>query len=292
MRDRYVDRLAARIERTGSVLCVGIDPDPAALPAGFSADVDGVARFARTLVEATASVAAAFKPNLAYFEAFGAAGVAVLESLRAAVPDDIPLIADAKRGDIGPTADRHARAIVEALGADAVTVSPYLGRDAVEPFVERGAFVYVLCRTSNPSAGELQDVEVATGQGSEPLYSRVARNVEAWDGGRGVHGLVVGATAPGELADVRRVAPTLPFLIPGVGAQGGSLEAALRDGPARSGHAAASPGGLVLVNVSRGIAQAAVGSVGDPGTALREAARSWALRLRVLDSVPAQERGT
>jgi orotidine-5'-phosphate decarboxylase len=288
----YLERLGARIARTGSVLCVGIDPDPAGFPEGFSADADGVTRFARLLVTATAPYAAAFKPNLAYFEALGTAGWSALETLRAAIPDDIPVIADAKRGDIGPTAAKQARAIVDVLGADAVTVSPYLGRDAVEPFVERGAFAYVLCRTSNPSAGELQDVEVGAAGGTEPLYLRVARTVESWDVERGVHGLVVGATAPDELSSVRRVAPALPFLVPGVGAQGGSLEIALRYGPARAGAAADQPGGLLLVNVSRGIAQAATNDVADLGAALSAAAESWARRARVLDSITGPPRGS
>jgi len=287
----YPDRLAARIERTGSVLCVGIDPDPAALPSGFGRDASGLARFVRLLVEATAPLAAAFKPNLAYFEALGSEGWSALGSLRGVVPDDIPLIADAKRGDIGPTAAKHARAIVDVLGADAVTLSPYLGRDAVEPFLERGAFAYVLCRTSNPSAGELQDLQTGTEEVSEPVYARVARIVETWDDGRGLHGLVVGATAPDELARVRAVAPGLPFLVPGVGAQGGSVEAALSDGPARSGPAAERPGGLLVVNVSRGISQAASGDVADLASALAEAATSWALRLRVLDSIAVPPRG-
>jgi orotidine-5'-phosphate decarboxylase len=320
--DRYVERLAARIARTGSVLCVGLDPDPAALPRGFSADAQGVGRFARLIVEAAAPVAAAFKPNLAFFEAFGAAGMAELEALRAAVPGDIPMIADAKRGDIGSTAARQAHAIVEVLGADAVTLSPYLGFDAIEPFLARGAFAYVLCRTSNPSAGEVQDLlldrpasrtaagsapaalgalsrsqsvaggAAAAGASMEPLYIHIARMVDGWDAGRGVLGLVVGATAPEELSAVRDAVPSLPFLVPGVGAQGGSLESALRDGPARVGRAGERPAGLALVNVSRAIAQAAAGDVPDAGTAAAEAAASWALRLRVLDSIPAPQRGS
>lgn len=294
---RYLERLGARIGATGAVLCIGLDPHPDELPRGFSRDADGVARFARLIVDATASVAAAFKPNLAFFEAFGPAGLAALETLRAAIPEAIPVVVDAKRGDIGSTAARQAVALVDRLGADAVTVNPYLGIDAVEPFLEAGTFAYVLCRTSNPSAGELQDLIVQAPVGArlpeslpERLHERVARAAAGWDAGRGVVGLVVGATAPGELAEVRRAAPGLPFLVPGAGAQGGSIEGALRDGPANAGPAGEVPGGALLVNVSRAIAQAALVDGGDPGRAVAEAAEAWRARLRVLDSIPVSQR--
>lgn len=288
-RGPYLERLGRRIALTGAVLCVGLDPDPEALPPGFSADAAGIARLARLVVEASAPVAAAFKPNLAYFEAFGSAGLRALEGLRGTIPADIPVVVDAKRGDIGPTAARQAHAIVDLLAADAVTVSPYLGWDALAPFVDRGAFCYVLARTSNPSAAEVQDLQLAAGR---PLYERVADLTARWDAGRGTLGLVVGATAPLELAAVRRAAPELPFLVPGVGAQGGSLEAALRDGPAIAGPAAAQPAGSLLVNVSRGITQAAREPDRDVGEAIADAAASWAARLRVLDSGPSRQRGS
>lgn len=286
----YLERLGARIRAAGSVLCVGLDPDPGALPRGFPADATGAARLARLIVEATSPVAAAFKPNLAYFEAFGSVGLAALEELRGTIPPDIPVLVDAKRGDIGATAARQAHAIVELLGADAVTVSPYLGLDAVAPFLDAGAFAYVLCRTSNPSAGEVQDLGVASPDGG-PLHLAVARLVGGWDAGRGTLGLVVGATAPEELAAIRGAVPGLPFLVPGVGAQGGALDAALDDGPARDGPAAAQPAGSLLVNVSRGIAQAGLLESGDPGEAIHAAAAGWAARLRVLDSAAAHPTG-
>ncbi len=151
----YLERLGARTRATGTVLCLGLDPDPDALPDGFSRDLAGVERFAALLLEAAAPVAAAVKPNLAFFEAFGSAGIAALERLRATVPPDLPVIADAKRGDIGSTAARQAVALFDVLGADAVTVSPYLGAEAIAPLLERpDRFAYVLCRTSNPGAGE------------------------------------------------------------------------------------------------------------------------------------------
>src|SRR5262249_8153504 len=157
----YLDRLATRSAAAGTVLCLGIDPDPAALPSAFSQDVSGIERFARLLVDVAAPYAAAVKPNLAFFEAFGSAGIAALGRVRAAVPPGIPVIIDAKRGDIGSTAARQAVALYDGLGADAITVSPYLGEEAIAPLLERaGRLAYVLCRTSNPGAPELQSLVV------------------------------------------------------------------------------------------------------------------------------------
>lgn len=285
----YLQRLGARSAAVGTVLCLGIDPDPSALPVGFSPDLAGVERFARLLVEAASSHAAAVKPNLAFFEAFGSGGLAALERVRAAVPSGIPVIADAKRGDIGSTAARQAAALFDGLGADAVTVNPYLGSKAVESLLERlDRYAYLLCRTSNPGAGELQDLQVAASGGApaEPLWARVARRANDWGPG-GTVGLVVGATAPRELATIRVIAPGLAFLVPGVGTQGGEVEPVLRDGPATSPPAGAQPGGGLLVNVSRGIARAATeGALGarpaDPGERLAQAAAGWAGRLPVL----------
>ncbi|HEU0237308.1 MAG TPA: orotidine-5'-phosphate decarboxylase [Candidatus Limnocylindrales bacterium] len=286
--DSYLARLASRSVEAGTVLCVGIDPDPASLPEGFSADVSGVEAFARLIVEAAVPHAAAVKPNLAFFEAFGSAGLAALERVRARIPSGIPVIADVKRADIGSTAARQATALFDALGVDAVTVNPYLGAEAIGPLIERvDRFAYVLCRTSNPGAGELQDLVVAAddaaGLPAEPLHRRVARRVATWGPG-GTVGLVVGATAPAELAAIRAVAPGLAFLVPGVGAQGGDAGAVLAGGRASGPPAGVRPGGGLLVNVSRGIADAARGDGAgwDPGAALAAAARDWAARLPVL----------
>jgi orotidine-5'-phosphate decarboxylase len=287
----YLDRLAARTAATGSVLCVGVDPEATALPDGFPATLAGVERFARLIVEASLPYAAAIKPNLAFFEAYGAAGVAALERLRTLVPADVPFIADAKRGDIGSTAARQAVALFDVLGADAVTVNPYLGSEAVDPLLGRAdRFGYVLCRTSTPGAGELQGLAVAAEADadapSEPLWARVARRATTWGPG-GTVGLVVGATAPAEMRDIRRIAPGLPFLVPGVGAQGGEIDPVLEAGPATAAPGAARPGGSLLVNVSRGIARAALGppprgASDDPGERLAEAAAEWSRRLAVL----------
>lgn len=292
----YLDRLAARSAAAGTVLCVGLDPDPTGLPDGYSADLRGVEAFARLVLEAASPHAAAVKPNLAFFEAFGSAGIAAMERLRAAVPAGLPVVIDAKRGDIGSTAARQAAALYDGFGADAITVSPYLGEEAIAPLIARGdRFAYVLCRTSNPGAAELQGLRVAAdddaGYPEEPVYARVARRATGWGPG-GTVGLVVGATAPVELAEIRAIAPGLAFLVPGVGAQGGDEAAVLADGPATSAPAGGRPGGGLLVNVSRGIAAARPGGgrpVGtsrsaarDLGEAIAAAARDWAARLPVL----------
>ena len=275
-RATYLARLSARISAVGNALCLGLDPDPAALPDGFPADVHGIERFAALILDAAGARAAAVKVNLAFYEAFGSAGIAALERLRARVPKEVPFIADAKRGDIGTTAARQAVAIFDALGADAVTLNPYLGRDALEPFMaQRDRFAYVLCRTSNAGAAEFQGLDVD----GQPLYLAVARRVAGWAEDGAPVGLVVGGTAPAELAMVRAAAPALPFLVPGLGAQGGDADAVLASGPATSGSAGSVRGGALLVNVSRGIAAAARGAT-DPGDALAAAVDHWASLLR------------
>ena len=302
-RPTFLERLGARSAATGTVLCLGIDPDPAALPDGFAADVDGVERFATLLLEAAVPFAAAVKPNLSFFEAFGSPGWAALERLRARIPSDVPVVADAKRADIGSTSARQVVAYFDRLGVDAVTVSPYLGEDAIAGYMERpDRFAYVLCRTSNDGATDLQSLRVASAWGAdgsftapdEPLWARVARMAAAWGPG-GTAGLVVGATAPDELRAARTIAPGLAFLVPGVGAQGGAIDPVLEFGPARAAPAGSRPGGGLLVNVSRGIVSAAVGNgtgsgdgngaghpVGDLGDRLAAAARSWSEKLPVL----------
>ena len=285
----YLEKLAARSAAVGSVLCLGMDPAPEALPEGFSRDLRGVERFCEVLLEAALPHAAAVKPNLAFFEAFGSAGIAALERLRARVPAAVPFVADAKRGDIGSTAARQATALFDILGADAVTANPYLGAEAIEPLLSRpDRFAYVLCRTSNPGAGELQNLEVGPdatlGAPAEPLYARVARRARKWGPG-GTVGLVVGATAPAELERIRAIAPELALLVPGVGAQGGEVEPVLAHGPAGAPPAGGRPGGGLLVNVSRGISGAGAGAKGDEVAArLAAAAAEWSARLPVAGS--------
>jgi orotidine-5'-phosphate decarboxylase len=287
----YLERLAIRTGDVGTVLCLGLDPDPSELPDGFSPDVAGVERFVGLIIEAAGPCAAAIKPNLAFFEALGSAGLAALERIRARTPAAIPVVIDAKRADIGSTAARHAVALFDVLGADAVTVNPYPGGQAIEPLLARvDRYAYVLCRTSNPEAAEFQNLvvaaEPATGAPAEPLHVRVARHAAGWGPG-GTVGLVVGATAQAELAAIRAAAPGLGFLVPGIGAQGGEIEPVLRDGPAAAAPAGLGAGRGLLVNVSRAIARAAIGEPPeggprDPGERLVAAARDWASRLPVL----------
>lgn len=291
MTDTYLDRLAARSAAVGSVLCVGLDPDPASLPDGFTADLAGVERFATMIADAAAPYAAAIKPNLAFFESFGSAGMAALERIRGRLPAGLPVVADAKRGDISTTAVHQAVALFDRLGADAVTINPYIGGEGLGPLLARqDRFAYVLCRTSNPGAAELQNLVVeadpSSGAPAEALHLRVARRVATWGPG-GTAGLVVGATAPAELRAIRSVVPGLAILVPGIGSQGGDLEAVLADGPARAESGAGRPGRGLLVNVSRGIAGAALGAPPrgaprDPEACLAAAAREWASRLPVL----------
>lgn len=287
----YLARLDARMRRVDTVLCLGLDPTVEGLPPGFSRDLAGIERFAALVLEAAGPYAAAVKPNLAFFEAYGSAGMAALERLRGRIPADLPVIADAKRGDIGTTAARQATALYDVLGADAVTVNPYLGAEAVAPLLDRlDRFAYLLCRTSNPGAGELQDLVLAADRDrnapAERLHERVARLATDWGPG-GTVGLVVGATAPEELAAIRCIAPGLPFLVPGVGAQGGDIAGVLAHGPATAVPGTAAVAGGLLVNVSRGIAQAALDGAEtsvstDPAERLATAAASWAARLPVL----------
>ena len=295
----YLEMLADRSAAVGSVLCVGIDPTPDSVPDGFPRTLAGVERFALLIVEAAAPVAAAMKPNLAFFEAFGSPGLAALERVRAAIPAGVPVIADAKRGDVETTVARQAVALFDHLGVDAVTASPYLGLGALGPFLERsGRFTYVLCRTSNRAAGELQDLVVAAepdrGFPAEPLHRRVARLVAAAGLGNRA-GLVVGATAPAELAGLREIVPGLAFLVPGVGAQGGEAADVLASGVATAGPAGGRPGGGLLVNVSRGIAGAALGKPpaggpDDPGERLAEARPARGPRACLCYAEPAASR--
>jgi orotidine-5'-phosphate decarboxylase len=261
-----VQRLRDRLAVLGAPLCLGIDPHPDALPEELSRDAQGIETFARGLLEAAGPAAIAVKVNVAFFEAFGSAGWAALERLRADVPGDQVLILDAKRGDIGSTAERQAASLFGHLDADGVTLSPYLGEDAIAPFLAYpDRIVYVLARTSNPNAATVQDLLVTAEGRAMTVHERVAAWVaERWPEPR--VGLVVGATAPGELESLRRLVAGPAFLVPGSGAQGGDLEAAVR-----ACHGTMAPG---LVNISRGIAGASSGP--DWRHAAAESARGWA----------------
>ncbi len=255
----FLDKLTATIARNNSRLCIGLDPTLDALPEGVERSPAGLLRFNREIIAATSDLACAYKPNLAFYEALGAEGWRALEETVRLVPDGIPVIADAKRADIGSTAAAYATAIFDALGCDACTVNPYLGFDAIEPFIARpGAFAFVLCRTSNPGARDLQDLLVD----GAPLYERVARWVQGHKRPESC-GLVVGVTDPDAARRVAASAPDLWLLAPGLGPQGGDLA-----GTARSLGAAAS---RTLWNASRAITGA--GRDRDYAAKAREAAR-------------------
>lgn len=249
--------LDERARQIDSLVCVGLDPHPDDLP---RLDAQAARDFCLQLIEATAEVALAFKPNMAFFEVFGPAGLEALQQVIAAVPPDIPVILDAKRGDIASTAQAYARAAFEVFGAQAVTVNPYLGYDALQPFLanpQRG--VFLLCKTSNPGAADLQDLrllEAYQGWGDLRLYERLALMANQWNTHDNL-GLVVGATHPQALRRVRALAPELWFLAPGIGAQRGDLAAAVQAGLRRDGLG-------LLIAVSRGLSRA-----DDPGKAAR-----------------------
>ena len=256
-------RLAKAWATSGSMLCVGLDPDPAAFPAPLDGVPDAIERFCTSIVDATADLVCAFKPQFAHFAAQRAepALETVCRYIRERYPD-VVLVLDAKRGDVGSTAEHYAREAFGRYAADAVTVNPYLGTDAAAPFLAEGG-VLALCHTSNAGSGELQDLDV----GGAPLYERVARMVaERWSR-LGECGLVVGATYPEQLGAVRQIVGELPILLPGIGAQGGDLEASVRLG-------STGPGTGLIVSSSRAILSAS------PGDDFAEAARAAAVAAR------------
>lgn len=217
----FLEVLRGARAKNASLLCVGLDPEIARLPEGIARTPAGVLEFNRSIIDATSDLVCAYKPNLAFYEALGPQGFEILAQTRRLVPAGIPVIGDAKRGDIGNTARAYAEALFNRLGFDAVTVSPYMGRDAVEPFLAyRDRGVFVLCRTSNPGAAEIQNLLVEQDGALRPLYEVMALLARDWNQ-HGNAGLVVGATAPAELEAIRDLAPDLPILIPAVGAQGG-----------------------------------------------------------------------
>jgi orotidine-5'-phosphate decarboxylase len=261
----FMQALHARWAGAGSLVCVGLDPEPAKFPARFRGDPDAVFAFCREIVDATAPYACAFKPQIAHFAALGAEDALrrLIAHVHAAHPG-IPVILDSKRGDIGSTAQHYAAEAFDRYAADAVTANPYLGRDSVQPFLDRAdRGVVVLCRTSNPGAGDLQDLLVD----ARPLYQHVAEKIAREWNGHGNCALVVGATWPAQLREVRAIVGDLPFLVPGVGAQGGDVEAVVTN--AKTGD-----GTGLIVSSSRAILYA---SGGDD---FAEAAASGARALR------------
>ena len=255
----FFGELDERVAKANSLLCVGLDPDIAKIPAGLT-----LAGFNKAIITTTGEYACAYKLNFAFYEAAGMAGWEALRETLKYIPRDIPVIADAKRADIGNTSKAYAKAIFDELGFSAATVNPYLGYDALEPFLEyRNKGIFILCRTSNPGAADFQDLPVKTDGHIAPLYSIVAEKAAQWNV-RGNVGLVVGATAIDDLRFLRRQHAELPFLVPGVGAQGGDLELAVLYGHnlQRSG---------LIVNAARQVIFASTGP--DFATAAGEAAR-------------------
>ncbi len=240
----FIERLNAAMRRNDSLLCVGLDPDIAKFPAELQGRPDSIFEFSKAIIDATADMACAYKPQIAYFAALAAEDQlqAICDYLRKAYPH-IPIVLDAKRGDIGATAEQYAREAFERYRADAVTVNPYMGFDSVEPYLQwqdRG--VIVLCRTSNPGGSDLQFLQVE----GKPLYQHVARLVSDKWNRNGQCGLVVGATFPKEIAEVRAIVGDMPLLVPGIGAQGGDIEATVQAGQTPDGAG-------MMINSSRAI---------------------------------------
>ena len=268
----FTEQLRARWHASNSLLCVGLDPDPAKFPDAFVDDDDALFAFCRDIADATAEFACAFKPQIAYFAAHNE-GEAALQRLIAhlnATHPGVPVILDAKRGDIGSTAEQYALEAFDRFGADAVTLNPYMGRDSAAPFLQRNDRGCVfLCHTSNPGARDFQELVVADANGDvAPLYQHVARTIARDWNTDGNCALVVGATFPEELKVIRDIVGDMPLLIPGVGAQGGDVEAVVRNGKTVDGTG-------LMINSSRGILYASSGAgyadaAADAARALRD----------------------
>lgn len=238
----FTDKLKDTIRSRDSLLCIGLDPDLQRLPQSLLSESNPLLKFCSEIIASTSDLCAAYKINFAFFEVEGAKGWQTLEAVRRCIPEHLLAIADAKRADIGNTSQKYAQAILQNLDFDAVTVNPYMGEDSVAPFMqwpEKGAFILAL--TSNPGSYDFQHLQI----NARPLYKKILKEVLKWNV-EGNCGAVVGATHPGELETVRNLCPDLPFLIPGVGVQGGSLHDAIKYGTDQSG-------GLALINSSRGI---------------------------------------
>jgi len=271
----FIDQLGHARTLNNSLLCVGLDPEPSRFPGAWKGDASKIFDFCAAIVDATADQAMAFKPQIAYFAAHRAEDQ--LEKLMAhmrRVAPQVPVILDAKRGDIGSTAEQYAKEAFERYQADCVTLSPFMGFDSVLPYLKyEGKGAYLLCRTSNPGGDDLQSQRLTSVDGQPLLYEHIARLAQGPWNVNGQLGLVVGATYPAEIARVREIAPTLPLLIPGVGAQGGDAKATVQAGlTAKAG----SCDGLISVNSSRAILYAS------SGANFAEAARAEAIRTREL----------
>ena len=237
----FTEKLLTASRRNKSLLCVGLDPDPKLMP-----DKVGIFEFNQAIIDATSDLVCAYKPNLAFYEALGSEGLDALKRTIKYIPEDIPVIGDAKRGDIGNTAKAYAKTIFSNFNFDAATVNPYLGFDSIEPFIQyRDKGVFILCRTSNAGAVDFQSLRCQVENGHRPLFEIVALKAKQWNI-YGNIGLVVGATYPEELRLIRQIHPDMPLLIPGIGAQGGDLASTVRYGVDAQGEKA-------IINSSRQI---------------------------------------
>jgi len=261
----FISKLANASRKNQSLLCVGLDPDPAMMPEGI-----GVFEFNKAIIDATADLVCAYKPNIAFYEAMGSEGLEALKKTRDYIPDEIPVIIDAKRGDIGNTARAYAKSLFEYYKFDAMTASPYLGHDSLEPFIEyRDRGVFILCRTSNKGAADFQSLPVGNKGGKKMLYEVVAEKVNEWNK-HGNLGLVVGATYPEELKLIRERYPDMPLLLPGVGTQGGELGLVVKYGADKGKN-------RTIINSSRQIIYASKGK--DFAAAAGKAARELCDRI-------------
>lgn len=269
MTGAFLERLRVAQDANDSLLCVGLDPDLARFPEIVGRGPQAIVAFNRAIIEATADLACCYKPNFGFYLPFGVAGLEALVKVREDVPAHIPVLLDAKMGDIGITSTGYARAVFETWGFDAVTVNPFLGRDSLEPFLAyHDRAIFVLARTSNPGSGLLQDrvLKEEDNNADETVTMAVVRHARSWNEAGNV-GLVAGATYPAQLAEIRRAAPDLPIVVPGIGAQEGDLDAAVRAG-------VDTHGAGLLISASRAISYAS------DGPDFQEAARKVASSLR------------
>jgi orotidine-5'-phosphate decarboxylase len=255
----FTQRLRQVQLKQNSLLCIGLDVDINKIPEHLQSVENPVLEFNRQIIDATHDLVCAYKPNLAFYDAMGERGIAVLRETLKCIPKSVLTIGDGKRGDIGNTAERYAKSLFDDFGFDSVTVNPYMGLDSVEPFLtnpEKGVFILAL--TSNPGSKDFQRLTV----GTKPLYEKVVHTVKKWNRKQNI-GLVVGATHPKELQRIRKIVPDIPILIPGIGKQGGDLKSAIRYGCDKHGQ-------LAVINASRSIIYAS------PGRDFAEAARAEA----------------
>ncbi len=239
-------RLYQTAQKNRSLVCLGLDPDPQLMPKM------GVFEFNRAIIDATSDLVCAYKPNLAFYEALGIDGLVALQKTVEHITSKVPVIGDAKRGDVGNTAKAYAKALFEVFGFDAATVNPYMGFDAVEPFLSyRDKSIFILCRTSNASAADFQDLACSSAHGPHRLYKVVAEKAQEWNREDNI-GLVVGATYPEELLEVRQLCPQMTLLVPGIGAQGGNLDLAVKHGVDATGLGAIFASSRQILYASQG----------------------------------------